>query len=292
MRSSASGARRPVASTPCPSRTMRVSRCTSRSATPPSAVASATSRRIEFVPQSIAATRDMRAPPPAGRLSAATVRAVRPDATVGPRQQPRPNRRRAATLCAWSNVRTAVSSTGPVRRRPPVWSRGPRATDESPIPEQPRASGPHRGHAAAAAAAAGSRTSTRTASPTRPRRWTATTRWPAIPRWPTPSSGRVRRAPCRTCASSPRSSARPRRASMPGSPTPIRPCCARTTATATASTRSSTTRPGTGWWARRVGCGPARHTLGGRARLRRARGAGRGFYLMSQLESGHAARSR
>ena len=61
--SSASGASSPVASTPWPSRTMRISRCTSRRSRAPSARStSATSRRIEFVPQSMAATRDMRAP--------------------------------------------------------------------------------------------------------------------------------------------------------------------------------------------------------------------------------------
>ena len=55
VRSMASGASRPVASTPWPSRTTSIRR--SRSVCAPSAGTSATSRRIELVPQSIAATR-------------------------------------------------------------------------------------------------------------------------------------------------------------------------------------------------------------------------------------------
>ena len=49
------GASTPVASTPCPSRTTRGSRCRSRIHGVPSPLTSATSRRMEFVPQSIGA---------------------------------------------------------------------------------------------------------------------------------------------------------------------------------------------------------------------------------------------
>src|SRR5207248_11647833 len=51
----------PVASTPCPRRTIRISRCTSVSVD--SAPTSAISNRIEFVPQSTAATRSLIAIP-------------------------------------------------------------------------------------------------------------------------------------------------------------------------------------------------------------------------------------
>src|SRR5262249_45415859 len=57
VRSIAAGARRPVRSTPCPSRTISIWRVRSRSGWPAWSGRSATSSRIEFVPQSIAATR-------------------------------------------------------------------------------------------------------------------------------------------------------------------------------------------------------------------------------------------
>lgn len=65
VRASASGAKRPVASTPCPSRVRRRSR--SSSAKPRAASArSAISRRTELVPQSTAATRVAAAAPGTG----------------------------------------------------------------------------------------------------------------------------------------------------------------------------------------------------------------------------------
>ena len=60
VRSIASGASRPVRSTPCPRRTMRIWRVKSlRAMASPLCTPSATRSRIEFVPQSIAATRVM-----------------------------------------------------------------------------------------------------------------------------------------------------------------------------------------------------------------------------------------
>ena len=104
----------------------------------------------------------------------------------------------------------------------------------------------------------------------------ASTRSPATPRWPTPSArGRDGRA-ADARARWPRSSARPRRASTPGWPTPTRPCCAPTTATGTAIDEVEF-HPSWHWLMQHLRrLGTARHALGRRARVRRARRAGRG----------------
>ncbi len=68
VRSSASGASRPVRSTPWPSRTMVIRRSSSLSS-PVTGSASATRRRIELVPQSTAATRVIPARPRRSRRS-------------------------------------------------------------------------------------------------------------------------------------------------------------------------------------------------------------------------------
>ena len=85
----------------------------------------------------------------------------------------------------------------------------------------------------------------------------------------------------------PRWPAAPRRRSGAGWPTSTRRCCAPTTATATASTRSSSTPPGTGCMSdggRRTGCTARPGPTPGR-RPRRARAAG--FCVWSQVEAGH-----
>ncbi len=100
VRSMASGASRPVASTPCPRRTTSIRR--SRSVCAPSAGTSATSSRMELVPQSIEATRVMRRPLRAAR------RGRRP--TTPP--SPRPRGRRSGCSPARRPVRARPARAG------------------------------------------------------------------------------------------------------------------------------------------------------------------------------------
>ena len=103
VRAIASGAMTPVRSMPCPSRTISIRRTTSMSR--PSSPTSATSRRSELVPQSMAATR--------GRMPSLTARCRHPSlswSAPGRRRRPgrRPSRGAAAT--------TGRASRAPRRR--------------------------------------------------------------------------------------------------------------------------------------------------------------------------------
>ena len=134
VRRSASGSRRPVRSTPWPSRVMTMSRASSVGSPPASAGGSTTSSRIEFVPWSIAATRPSRSSAWIGSTCSATHAADRVDAArqvervVGVQALHAPTRAAdAAVLQRLGQVGGAVLRVRPMRGEQRLGERGIRA---------------------------------------------------------------------------------------------------------------------------------------------------------------------